>query len=563
VTYDPNPRYPVAGGVVEAGYGPLAAEVAGTRPSVLAVDGPAAVDWEAFSRALVDALSAAGVEPSALDVRGFLAPWEEIERRTAAATLPGDPVFARIFEGSIASLFDGLPSAGVLADGEVTILFGPGSALFEHDLLWYADVPKRMSLAAVQQGRAANLGQPPSESGSEQRLLFVDWPMLDRHKQALAARIDRYVDLSDPGAPRSLAGDALRRSLRALAGAPFRVRPTFLPGPWGGQWLRGVLGISTDAPNLAWSYELITPEGGVLLGSDEAIEIGFELLMAEQSERLLGRELAERFGLSFPIRFDFLDTLEGGHLSIQCHPSDAYMRETFGLPYTQHESYYVMTTTPGAKIFLGLREDADVEAFRAEAERAERPGLAFDPERYLQAHAAEQHRLYLIPGGTPHASGAGNVVLEISATPYLYTLRFYDWLRRDLDGDLRPVHLAHAFSNLNPMRRGAAVRRDLIPEPYEVRSGTGAVELALGRHPDVFFAVHRLDFEEGIGDDTLGRFHVLNLVAGEAVAIETAGGEGHLLSYAETIVIPASVGAYGIRRLRGPACKVVKAFVPS
>jgi hypothetical protein len=96
-----------------------------------------------------------------------------------------------------------------------------------------------------------------------------------------------------------------------------------------------------------------------------------------------------------------------------------------------------------------------------------------------------------------------------------------------------------------------------------VRSASGAVELALGRHPDVFFAVHRLDFEHGIADDTAGRFHVLNLVAGEEVAIETAGGQGHLLSYAETIVIPASVGAYQIRRLRGPACKVVKAFVPS
>jgi mannose-6-phosphate isomerase class I len=563
VSYDPNPHYPVVGGIVEVGYDPLAGEIARARPSVLAVDGPAALDWEAFSRALVDALSAAGLEASAVDARCFLAPWDEIERRTAAAALPGDPVFARVFEGSLASLFDGLPSGAVVADGDVTILFGPGSALFEHHLMWYVDVPKRISLAAVKQGRAANVGQPPSESGSEQRLLFVDWPMLDRHKQALAARIDRYVDLSDPGAPRSLAGDALRRSLRALAGTPFRVRPAFLPGPWGGQWLRQVVGISTEAPNLAWSYELITPEGGVLLGSDETLEVGFELLMAQEGERLLGRELAERFGLSFPVRFDFLDTLDGGHLSIQCHPTDAYMRTIFGLPYTQHESYYVMATTPGAKIFLGLREDADIAAFRADAERAERPGLAFDPERYLQAHAAEQHRLYLIPGGTPHASGAGNVVLEISATPYLYTLRFYDWLRRDLDGDLRPVHLTHAFSNLNCTRRGAAVLRELVPEPHEVRSASGAVELALGRHPDVFFAVHRLDFEHGIADDTAGRFHVLNLVAGEEVAIETAGGEGHLLSYAETIVIPASVGAYQIRRLRGPACKVVKAFVPS
>jgi mannose-6-phosphate isomerase class I len=220
-----------------------------------------------------------------------------------------------------------------------------------------------------------------------------------------------------------------------------------------------------------------------------------------------------------------------------------------------------MVTTPGAKIFLGLREDADLDAFRAQAERAERPGFAFEPEQFLQTHPAEQHRLYLIPAGTPHASGAGNVVLEISATPYLYTLRFYDWLRRDLDGELRPVHLAHAFSNLDPRRRGAAVQRELMPDPSVVRRGQDWTELALGRMRDLFFAVHRLDFADQVADDTEGRFHALNLVEGEQVVVESEAAE-HPLSYAETIVIPAAVGRYRIRRLRGRSCKVVKAFVP-
>ena len=73
--------------------------------------------------------------------------------------------------------------------------------------------------------------------------------------------------------------------------------------------------------------------------------------------------------------------------------------------------------------------------------------------------------------------------------------------------------------------------------------------------------MHRLDFTDGITDDTEGRFHALNLVAGEEVVIETARGE-HPLSYAESIVVPAAAGAYRIRRVRGGPCKVVKAFVP-
>jgi mannose-6-phosphate isomerase class I len=560
VTYDPNPWYPVSGEPPATGFEVPASEIAARAPCVLAVDGSSALPWNRVSDDVAAALRRAGLSTTSIDVRKSFAPWDEIRRRTADAELLCDPVFARISEGSLADFFADLPRPGANGDVDVVVVFGPGSALAEHDVTWYADVPKRHTLAAMQKGNVPNLGQPAGLPGSEQRLLFVDWPVLDRHKQALAGRIDRYFDLTDVETPRSLDGDSLRRSLDELARRPFRARPTFLPGPWGGQWLRRTLGIDTDAPNLAWSYELITPESGILLGSSEPVEVGFELLMALHSERILGPDVAKRFGVAFPIRFDYLDTLEGGDLSIQCHPSERYMRETFGLPYTQDETYYVMATSPGASIYLGLRADADVDLFRHDAERAVAPASAFDPGRYLQRHAAEQHRLYLIPSGTPHASGAGNVVLEISATPYLYTLRFYDWLRRDLDGELRPVHLAHAFANLDPRRVGAAVRRDLVPEPRHVRGGAGWVELELGRIDDLFYGVNRLDFEQDVVDETDGRFHVLNLVAGEAVQIETSRAT-HALAYAETIVVPASVGRYRIRRVRGGPCKVVKAFV--
>ena len=561
MSYDPNPHYALTGGGVTSGLGALADDIARMRPARIAIDGPAALPWATFLAGLDEELRRRDLTAELVDARRFLASWEEIRRRTASSILRGDPVFGRVYEGSLLDLVgDAQTEAGSEAD--VLVVFGPGSDFVEHDLLWYADLPKRDSLAAVRRGEAGNLGQPDGMAGSEQQLLFVDWPVLDRHKQALLPRLDRYVDLSQTEAPRSVDGDTLRLSLHELAGRPFRTRPAFLPGPWGGQWLRDELGVRTDAENLAWSYELITPESGILLGSNDLVEVGFELLMAAEAERVLGHELEERFGVSFPIRFDYLDTFGGGDLSIQCHPTETYMRETFGLPYTQHETYYVVDTTPGAEIFLGLQDGVDIAAFRVEAERAEDSGLELDPRRYLQTHPAVRHRLYLIPAGTPHASGAGNVVLEISATPYLYTLRFYDWLRRDVEGELRPVHVAHAFSNLDPLRSGAGVRRELIPEPRLVRDGADWVELELGRHPDLFFAVHRLDFAEMVDEDTAGRFHVLNLVEGEAIEIESVAGDVHGLSYAETIVVPASVGRYRVRRVRGGPCKVVKAFVP-
>jgi hypothetical protein len=560
VTSDPFPCYPVAGGKVKFGSDALAEDLVRTRPAVVALDGPAALPWERVVGRLREALVAAGVACQAVDVRGFLAGWDEVRRRTAGSELSGDPVFARLADGSLADLFDGPPRRVARLDAEVTLVFGPGSALVAHERLWYLDVPKRLTLQAVQRGQAGNLGQPPGQPGTEQRHLFVDWPLLDRHRDTLVARVDRFVDLTDPEVPHWLDGGPLRASLKALSVAPFRTRPAFQPGSWGGQWLRRRLGVQTDAPNLAWSYELVAPEAGLLLGSSPTVEVPFGMLLAEHAEAVMGGPLVERFGRSFPVRFDYLDTVDGGDLSVHCHPLPEVMRTTFGWAYPQHESYYVMATRPGARIFLGLRDEVDVEQFRLDADRAEELGLAFDIEKYVQTFPAEQHRLYLIPAGTPHGSGEGNVVLEISATPYLYSLRFYDWLRPDLDGSLRPVHLDHAFTNVDVGRRGDAVRR-LIQQPRIDRSAPGFVEEILGAAPELFFEVRRLSFEEQATDDTAGRFHVLNLVAGQEAVVETAGGHTHRLAYAETMVVPAAVGRYRLRRIRGPACQVVKALV--
>ena len=303
-----------------------------------------------------------------------------------------------------------------------------------------------------------------------------------------------------------------------LSRRPFRTRPTFFPGPWGGQWLRGRLGVETTAPNLAWSYELISPEAGIVLGG---LEVGFELLMAQESETVLGVDVAARFGRVFPLRFDYLDTLGGGHLSIQCHPART-TRAVFGLDFTQLESYYVMETTPGAKVFLGLRGDADVDAF--ERTRVPRWTDGLRPRAPRAGHDAERHRLYLIPAGTVHASGAGNVVLEISATPYLYTLRFYDWLRTSLDGRCAPS----TWSTRSPTRPGAA-RRLRPPRPDSEtppsERATAGPSSTSGGLPELFYAVHRLDFDGAVADDTRGRFHVLNLVEGDEIAIETAAGD--------------------------------------
>jgi len=579
LAYELEPRYPVIGAITR-GFGPLADELSriastfaahhvptatdrpgwAAWPPTVALDGPAAIDWRGFAAQLGAELGRRNVAHRLIDARVRLAEFAEIVRRTESAGLRDDPVFARTYPGHLEDLLaSGAPRIEP-ADGVLTIAFGAGSALACDGAVWYVDLPKRLALRAVEEGRAANLGQPDGAAGSARRLLFVDWPVEDRHRRSLAGRWSRYVDASDPAAPRSMDGESLRESLRAVAAGPFRTRPAFLPVPWGGKWAREVLGARDPGPNAGLGYELIAPESGILLGDAPSLEVALDVMLAYEPAGILGSRVIEKFGIAFPIRFDYLDTVSGSDLSVHCHPRPDYMRTVFGVPITQHETYYVMVTRPEARIFLGLRDDTDSEAFRAAAMRSASEGIDLDIERFVITHPARAHQLYLIPAGTPHGSGEGNVVLEISATPYLYSLRFFDWLRKDLKGGFRPVQLDHAFANLAFDRRGDEVRA-LVAETTVVRTGDGFRELAFGTHPDLFFAVHRLEVETTIEDDTAGRFAVLNLVEGESVAIRTASGREHALAYAETIVLPANVGRYAIIRTSGGPAKLVKAFV--
>ncbi len=550
--YDRDPLYGPIGGSVASGWDDAVRELPPTT-AVLAIDGPWILPWASIVTGACEAAARVGRGPTAVDVRTALLPWSSVVELTTTPMLADDPEFAPLSTRDLRDFFGPLPT---IRDGRanLTIVFGPGAALVRYDELWYADLPKRYAEAEIVAGRASNLGQTASDqAGTTRRLFFIDWPVLDRHRAAIASKIDRYVDVQAE-VPTSIDGQTLRETLDALARRPFRTRPTFNSTSWGGQWATQELGFAPPAGNTALGYELIAPESGLLIGEDAraAVEVPFDLLVQERPREVQGDAVFEQFGTSFPIRFDYLDTVGGGPLSVHCHPGDHDMRQVFGGAYGQHESYYVMVGGPDRVVHLGLRDDVDVTAFEVAAATAELAGEPFDVTSYVQTAPATPHQLYLIPAGTPHGSGPGNVVLEISATPYLYSLRFYDWLRQDKRGRRRRVQVGHAFRNLDTSRRGGAVARELTPSPRVVRSGPGWSEELLGQLPDLFFEIHRWAIEPGAEmTETTDRFRVFNVVEGAGIVVTTSGGGRQEFAYAETFVIPAAVARFKVEAL-GP-----------
>jgi hypothetical protein len=141
------------------------------------------------------------------------------------------------------------------------------------------------------------------------------------------------------------------------------------------------------------------------------------------------------------------------------------------------------------------------------------------------------------------------MVLEISATPYIFTFKLWDWDRPGLDGRPRPIHLDYGVANIQWNRTTEWVRHSLVNQVTPVASGDGWREESTGLHELEFIETRRHWFTKAVPHDTQGTVHVLNLVEGEQAVVESPHGafEPFLVNYAETFIVPASVGPYTIR----------------
>ena len=563
--YDIYPAHDLGPGRIRRSIDALAAALLSATDGrgSLTLDGFPGVLWQDLRDRLTAAWAAQGVQAAWIDVADALLSQDELDRKLAPFLGGDDPVFGKVFRGELIEFFDAakLKSLQSVDGPGLRVVYGVGAALAGWGgPLVYVDVPKN----EIQFRQRAKAVMPLGVNGvldpkpAYKRTYFVDWPAANRHRAAVLPRLDWFVDSQRPDDPTFISGADLRAGLDELAHGVWRARPWFEPGPWGGQWIKAhIPTLAQDVPNYAWSFELISPENGLTFASDGVmLEAAFDTLMAHDSVAVLG-DYADAFAPEFPIRYDFLDTVEGGNLSVQCHPRPAYIREHFGERITQDETYYILDCAPGAEVNLGFQAGVDPAEFRAALEASFTNATPIDMSRFVQVLPAEKHGLYLIPNGTIHGSGTGNLVLEISATPYIFTFKMYDWLRLDLDGKPRPLNIDRAFENLYFDRQGERVTAELVSQPREVARGDGWVQIHLPTHAQHFYDVNRYEFTGAVELQTAGSPHVLSLVEGDQVRVETPDGRVQRFNYAETFVASAAVGSYRLVSEHGAPLKVV------
>ena len=110
------------------------------------------------------------------------------------------------------------------------------------------------------------------------------------------------------------------------------------------------------------------------------------------------------------------------------------------------------------------------------------------------------------------------------------------------------------------------VKENLVNRVEPVDAGDGWREERTGLHENEFIETRRHWFTKPVTLNTGGGVNVLNLVEGDEAVVESPSGafEPFVVHYAETFIIPASVGEYTIRpygAAEGKECGTIKASV--
>jgi len=562
--YEIYPAYPIGEGKIFDNLEILAEKLINCKNVV--IDGYVGVFWEDLREKLTIIFNNKNTDVNWMKAEDCMLSENDIFDKVSPFLSGDDPVFGKRYPCTLSDFFDTEILQELDSSKEqINIVYGIGSSLLKPEwTIVYIDLPKNELQFRMRAGTALNIGATKTIANKQmyKRFYFMDWIVLNRHKEAILDKIDYLIDGQRPDELLWIEGQIFRDALHEMSETVLRPRPWFEPGAWGGQWIKkNIPSLNPDVPNYAWSFELITPENGILVSSDEKLlEFSFDFLMFAEGKNVLG-DAYERFGSEFPIRFDFLDTFDGGNLSIQCHPRPEYIKDQFGETYTQDETYYILDAGADAKCYLGFQDNINPEEFRKELENSQKNKVEVDIPKFVQVHESHKHDLFLIPNGTIHGSGTNNMVLEISSTPYIFTFKMYDWLRLDLDGKPRPINIEHAYNNLYFDRKGQKVVDELISKPKTTEKTDTYEILHLPTHENHFYDVHRLEFDNEIKVETNNKCHVLMLVEGSSISIITEKGKELKFNYAETIVIPAAAQSYTIVNHSNNRAKVVKAFV--
>lgn len=451
-----------------------------------------------------------------------------------------------------------------------SIVYGVGaSRIVKADKIIYVNISRWQIQLRYKKGMANWQCDNAQETWDRKikRGYYLDWPLGDQIKEECLKKFDYMIDLNNANTIKMIHASDYLSNIQAFTEQPFRLVPYFAPGVWGGNWMQNNFGAGKEEQNLAWAFDGVPEENSIIFDIDGyEFEFPANDIVLLFPKQLMGELTYGRYGKNFPIRFDYLDTMGGQNLSLQVHPTTEYAYKNFGALYTQDESYYIMECGPEAKIYLGLKNGVKKEDLIIALRKAQKT-QTFDTDKFIGTIAAKKHDHFSIPAGTVHCSGAGCLVLEISATPNRFTFKLWDWNRVDLDGKPRPINIERGKNNIDESYDTDFVNRFLYNPLCIVKNEKNHKIESTGLYISEPLVTYRDTFNSKIKNETNGNVQMLCLVEGEEITVSLTeeGMEKNLIvHYGETFIVPANTRCYYMEpsgKSKGKYVKTMKAQV--
>lgn len=557
-------------------------EKARTENQIIAFDGYATSDWTVFINLLARECAAAGIEFESIDANAeCFKSGKEIDAMIDPLLIWDkkiDPtlLYGKIYKGGYEGLLDEQKTqafeekVSTLKNGagKVIAVYGYGTLIPRfrplYDTKCFFDLTPKTSILRIRRGEYVNIGKkrPDIINRVIRRCYYCDFEMaVCSRRELLQNNVPDFWFLSDdPQNIQMLTYEAFADICAQLVKYPFRAKPCYIEGVWGGSYMKKHRNLPEQMRNAAWVFDFIPMEVSVVVeAGSKKLDINFCSFVCREGESLMSKNAVEKFHGYFPIRFNYDDSYHStGNMSIQCHSGSAYNREHYGEFGRQDESYYVCVTGHDAKTFIGFRDDADIPQFFREIEAADTKHTPCDYMKYVSYEESKPGLQVMLPAGTIHSSGRNQVILEIgSLTIGSYTYKMYDYLRLDFDGKQRPIHTRLGEENVAQNRRTSVIHDPnspdyIVQQPRVAESGDGWKELILGENQQLYFSLRRLDFEKECPQDTKGeRFHVLALVDGDHIRVRSKAHPERFydMDYLDIVCVPADMGEYVIENL--------------
>lgn len=351
---------------------------------------------------------------------------------------------------------------------------------------------------------------------------------------------------------------------------PTRVRRTYRGGKNLDLWHGADEGADGDRPEewLASVTEAVNPgvepveNEGLSKVSAGGEELFLKDLIALAPEKMLGAQHCGRRGAETGVLAKLLDPIE--RLSIQVHPDKMFAKQYFHSDYGKTECWHVIAAreTDGEEPYLLM-------GFRPGVTR--RQWEIFYQTQDIQRMVGSLNRIvpkagetYLVPGGLPHAIGAGLCMLEIQE-PTDYTLRSE---RTDAAGNKIPDELIHQglgekllmdcfhYENI----KESELREKYQIQPEETRYKNGSkYALLIGPRQTECFSMEKAEIHGKLLFFNPGSFTILIVISGDGILRWESGAE--TIRSGDQFFVPASAGTFEIENQQ-ETCTVVRCYPP-